>query len=143
MAVEKVREKEYFRDERIQVSIFMSIWNVHMNWFPVDGAVSYRKHHPGRYLVARLPKSSEENERCTTVIRMQDGKEILIRQIAGAVARRIITRGENDEQVTQGDELGFIRYGSRVDVLLPPDSKVYVQPGDQARGCLTQLARLI
>ena len=142
MVVEKVTEQEYFRDERIQVSIFMSVWNVHINWFPVSGTISYRKYHPGKYLVARLPKSSEENERSTTVVCMQDGTEILIRQIAGAVARRIISRGEKDQQVSQGEELGFIRYGSRVDVLLPPDAKVYVQPGDQASGCLTQIARL-
>jgi phosphatidylserine decarboxylase len=142
MVVEKVTEKEYFRDERIQVSVFMSIWDVHVNWFPVSGTIVYRKYHPGRYLVARLPKSSEENERSTTVVRMENGTEILIRQIAGAVARRIISRGEKDQQVSQGDELGFIRYGSRVDLLLPPDAKVYVQPGDRASGCLTQIARL-
>jgi len=140
MVVEKVTEKEYFNDERIQVSIFMSVWNVHINWFPVKGTIAYFKYHPGKYLLAKLPKSSEENERSTTVIRMDDGKEVLIRQIAGAVARRIISYGQQDQKVSQGDELGFIRYGSRVDVLLPTDVKLYVQPGDIVSGCLTQIA---
>ena len=143
MVVEKVTEKEYFNDERIQVSIFMSVWNVHINWFPVKGTVVYQKYHPGKYLLARLPKSSEENERSTTVIRTDSGEEILIRQIAGAVARRIISYGQKDQQVSQGDEFGFIRYGSRVDILLPLDVKLYVQPGDRAVGCLTQIASMI
>lgn len=136
----KAEEIEYFKDERIQVSIFMSVWDVHINWFPVDGEISYTKYHPGKYLVARLPKSSLENERNTVVIRMKNGREVLVRQIAGAVARRIAVYSREGQRVKQGHELGFIRYGSRVDLFLPPDTHIYVKNGDKVTGCLTRIA---
>ncbi len=142
VVVEKTYEEEYFKDRRIQVSVFMSVWNIHINWFPVAGLLSYYKYHPGKYLVARHPKSSTLNERNTAVIRTDEGKEILVRQIAGAVARRIISYAEKDKKVSAGDEMGFIRFGSRVDVFLPPDSKILVRPGQKVRGLHTTLAEL-
>jgi phosphatidylserine decarboxylase len=141
MVVEEILAGEYFTDKRIQVSIFMSVWNVHINWFPVSGEITWQKYYPGKYLVAWLPKSSEENERNTTVIRTMDGTEILIRQIAGTVARRIITYGKTGQSVKQGNEMGFIRYGSRVDLILPAHSWIFVRPGDLVTGGITHIAR--
>jgi phosphatidylserine decarboxylase len=143
MVVEETSVSEYFNDKRIQVSIFMSVWNVHINWFPVNGEIVWQKYYPGRYLVARLPKSSEENERNTTVIRTKDGAEILVRQIAGTVARRIITYGKTGQSVNQGEEMGFIRYGSRVDLILPLNSWIFIRPGDQVTGGITHIARYL
>ncbi|MCK4745688.1 MAG: phosphatidylserine decarboxylase family protein, partial [Bacteroidales bacterium] len=142
VVVEETLEEEYFKDNRIQLSIFMSVWNVHINWFPVAGHLSFSRYHPGKYLVARHPKSSTLNERNTTVIRTDDGKEILVRQIAGAVARRIISYAKEDRLVSAGDEMGFIRFGSRVDVFLPQDCKILVKPGQKVRGLNTPLAKL-
>jgi phosphatidylserine decarboxylase len=121
----------------------MSVWNVHINWFPVNGEIKWQKYYPGKYLVAWLPKSSEENERNSTVIRTNDGTEILVRQIAGTVARRIITYGKPGQSVNQGDEMGFIRYGSRVDLILPAHSWIFVRPGDQVTGGITHIARYL
>ncbi len=118
VVIEKTIEPEYFKDERIQVSIFMSARNVHINWFPVSGMIKYYFYHPGKHMVAFSPKSSLENERATTVIQTDSGKEILVRQIAGAVARRIVTYPKVGTPEVQGDELGFIKFGSRVDLLL-------------------------
>jgi phosphatidylserine decarboxylase len=143
LIVKETSVSEYFNDKRIQVSIFMSVWNVHINWFPVNGEIVWQKYFPGRYLVARLPKSSEENERNTTVIRTKDGAEILVRQIAGTVARRIITYGKTGQSVCQGEEMGFIRYGSRVDLILPLNSWVFIRPGDQVTGGITHIARYL
>ncbi|GAB4305159.1 MAG: phosphatidylserine decarboxylase family protein [Marinilabiliales bacterium] len=126
VVIEKVIEKEYFRDERIQVSIFMSPLNVHVNRYPVSGEIIYTKHHNGLYLVAWHPKSSEENERFTTVIKQKDGQEILVRQIAGIMARRIISYSQTGTVIRQGDEMGIIRFGSRVDVFLPLNYKLNV-----------------
>jgi len=126
VVIEKTIEPEYFKDERIQVSIFMSARNVHVNWFPVSGTVKYCNYHPGKHMVAFSPKSSLENERSTTVLQTPDGKEILVRQIAGAVARRIVTYPKVGETIIQGEEMGFIKFGSRVDLLLPPDTKIEV-----------------
>jgi phosphatidylserine decarboxylase len=121
--IEEVYESEYFKDKRILVSIFMSIHNVHINWYPISGEITYFEYHPGKYLIARLPKSSELNERTTTVI--SNGKqEIMVRQIAGYVARRIICYSKPGKMVKQSEELGFIKFGSRLDVFLPPDAKV-------------------
>lgn len=142
VVIEKVREEEYFKDERIQISIFMSPLNVHQNVFPVSGKVLYRKYHPGKYLVAWHPKSSTENERSTLVIGNKSGTEILVRQIAGAVARRIRTYAAPGQEVTAGEELGFIKFGSRVDVFLPLDSKIVCQVGDITKNKLTSLAEL-
>ncbi len=142
VVVEETSEGEYFGDRRIQVSIFMSVWNVHINWYPAGGSIVYYRYHPGKYLVARHPKSSVLNERNTVVIRTDEGKEILVRQIAGALARRIISYAGKGKKVNAGDQLGFIRFGSRVDVFLPPDSKILVSPGQEVRGLLTPLALL-
>ena len=122
--IEETEEKEYFKDKRLQVSIFMSPLNVHSNKYPVSGKVKYVKYHPGKYLVAWHPKSSELNERSTVVIETDGGKEILVRQIAGAVARRIVTYSKENQDVTQGDELGFIKFGSRVDIFLPLGTQI-------------------
>ena len=131
--IEETEEKEYFKDRRLQVSIFMSPLNVHSNRYPVSGKIKYVKYHPGSYIVAWHPKSSELNERSTIVIETSDGKEILIRQIAGAVARRIVTYAKENQYVTQGDELGFIKFGSRVDIFLPPGTEVEAPINQQVR----------
>ncbi|MBR9859935.1 phosphatidylserine decarboxylase family protein [bacterium] len=126
VVIEEVEEGEYFKDKRIQISIFMSPLNVHVNRNPAGGEVSYFKYHPGKYLVAWHPKSSTENERTTAVIKQEDGKEILFRQIAGAVARRIRWYIKPGDRVAKGDEMGFIKFGSRVDILLPVDAEIKV-----------------
>ncbi len=141
VAVDRTTENEYFKDERIQVSIFMSIWNVHINWYPVRGKLSYCQYHKGRYLIARHPKSSILNERNTLVITTAAGTEILIRQIAGTVARRIISYASTGKNVRLGDEMGFIRFGSRVDIFLPPGTEILVKPGQHVRGLITPLSK--
>lgn len=140
--VQETEETEYFGDTRIQVSIFMSIWDVHINWFPVPGTIVYNKYHPGRYLVARHPKSSKLNERSTSVVRAANGTEILVSQIAGFVARRIISYASVDKDTRPGDEIGFIRFGSRVDVFLPPGTRILVTPGQRVTGLATPIARI-
>jgi phosphatidylserine decarboxylase len=140
VVIEEVLEDEYFHDKRIQISIFMSVWDVHINWLPVPGTVVYKKYHPGKYLIARHPKSSTENERSTVVIKRPDGTEILVRQIAGFVARKISTYPETNQVVKQGDELGFIKFGSRVDLFLPLNSKVNVHLNETSVAKLTILA---
>jgi phosphatidylserine decarboxylase len=142
VVIEKTIEPEYFKDERIQVSIFMSARNVHINWFPVSGMIKYYFYHPGKHMVAFSPKSSLENERATTVIQTDSGKEILIRQIAGAVARRIVTYPKVGSPEVQGDELGFIKFGSRVDLLLPLDTKLEIELNQIVRGKQTIIGRL-
>lgn len=134
VVIEEAFENEYFHDKRIQVSIFMSPVNVHINRYPVSGKVKYIKYHPGKYLVAWHPKSSELNERSTIVVGDRDGREILVRQIAGAVARRIVTYAEEEQEVKQGEELGFIKFGSRVDLFLPLGTKIKVKIGDKVKG---------
>ncbi len=119
VALESTFEREYFQEERIQVSVFMSILDVHINYLPVNGEIIYSQYRKGRFLPAFIAKSSEENERCTSVIRMADGTEILIRQIAGTLARRVKTYFHKGDLVKQGEQLGFIRFGSRVDLFLP------------------------
>ena len=141
VVIEKTTESEYFKDERIQVSIFMSVWNVHINWYPVAGKQSYYQYHPGKYLLARHPKSSTENERNTLVTKTTGGSEILTRQIAGIVARRIISYATAGKSVKLGDEMGFIRFGSRVDIFLPVGTEILVQPGQTVRGLITPLAK--
>ena len=132
--IEKVFEKEYFKDDRIQVSIFMSPLNVHVTRYPISGLVKYSKYHPGEYLVAWHPKSSEKNERTTVVIENNTVGEILYRQIAGAVARRIVNYAKVDKNVTQGKDAGFIKFGSRVDLFLPVDSNLNVKINQSVRG---------
>jgi phosphatidylserine decarboxylase len=142
VVIERSIEPEYFKDERIQVSIFMSATNVHVNWFPVGGEIHYYFYHPGKHMVAFNPKSSLENERATTVIETNDKKKILIRQIAGAVARRIKCYPKVGEPVNQGEELGFIKFGSRVDLLLPVDTKIDIKLGQKVTGKRTVIGHL-
>ena len=126
VVIEETEEKEYFKDTRLQVSIFMSPFNMHSNRYPVSGHIKYVEYHPGNKMVAWHPKSSELNERSTVVIETIRGTEILIRQIAGAVARRIVTYAKENQDVRQGDELGFIKFGSRVDIFLPVGTEIEI-----------------
>ncbi len=142
VAIEKVKDPEYFDEERIQVSIFMSPLNVHIQWYPIDGNVVYSKYHEGKYLVAWHPKSSTENERTTTVVKHHSGKELLFRQIAGAVARRIISYAKEGDKAIKGSEYGFIKFGSRVDLLFPLGSEVLVDINQKVCGAETVIARL-
>lgn len=142
VVIEDVEEKEYFGKKRRQVSIFMSPVNVHVTRYPVSGTVTYSKYHPGKYLVAWHPKSSTDNERTTVVVHTPKFGEILYRQIAGALARRIINYAEEGEQVVQGQDAGFIKFGSRVDLLLPLDSKICVGLNQKVIGAKTCIAML-
>lgn len=143
VVTEKVSDNEYFEGrEMMQISIFMSVTNVHINWFPVGGIVKYFKYHPGRFMVAWHPKSSTENERTTTVVETDKGHEILFRQVAGVVARRIVSYANVGKRVLQNDSCGFIKFGSRIDLLIPLDSEVLVEIGDPVVGTQTPLARL-
>ena len=142
VALEEVYEGEILHRNVIQVSVFMTIFNVHANWVPVAGEVTFVKHHSGRFLAANLPKSSTDNERSTIVIKTPQGEDILVRQIAGAVARRIVTYVEPGEQVGLDDFIGFIKFGSRVDIYLPLDTKILVKLGDKTWGGETQIAQL-
>ncbi|MEM6686346.1 MAG: phosphatidylserine decarboxylase family protein [Bacteroidota bacterium] len=134
VVIEEVFEKEYFNDKRLQVSIFMSPINVHVTRYAIGGTVKYSKYHPGKYLVAWHPKSSEENERTTIVVENDTYGPILYRQIAGALARRIINYAEEGEQAEQGEDAGFIKFGSRVDLFLPLDTKLNVQLNQTVKG---------
>ena len=142
VVIEEVDENEYFHDRRLMISIFMSITNVHANWFPVEGIVKKVVHHNGNFHKAWLPKASTENERSTVVIETPDGKEVLVRQIAGAVARRIVTYAREDEECYFDEHMGFIKFGSRVDVYLPTDSEVLVHMGQATVGNQTIIAKL-
>lgn len=140
VAVERVYEGEWLKSEALMVSVFMSPLNVHANWFPVDGTVEYVAHHRGRFLSAYLPKASSENERSTIGITMNNGRRIVVRQIAGAMARRIVTYASPGEKSDIGEHLGFIKFGSRVDIYLPVDARVLLKIGDLTSGGLTPLA---
>jgi phosphatidylserine decarboxylase len=142
VAIEKVFEKEFFRDERIQISIFMSFFNAHSNWIPVTGKIIHFSHVDGNFHAAFLPKSSHENEHTNVLIKTPDHGTILTKQIAGAVARRIISYVKKGDEVQIGAPLGFIKLGSRMDIFLPPDSEVLVNPGEEVRANITFLARL-
>ncbi|MBL7110748.1 MAG: phosphatidylserine decarboxylase family protein [Bacteroidales bacterium] len=142
VVVETVEENEFLKEKCIQVSIFMSIWNVHINWFPISGNIVDYQYHPGRYLVARHPKSSTKNERNSILIDHPDHGRVLVRQIAGAVARRIVCYAKQDRKITQGEELGFIRFGSRVDVFLPLRFNTLVCQGDTVKGRISPIAQL-
>ncbi|PKP51641.1 MAG: phosphatidylserine decarboxylase family protein [Bacteroidetes bacterium HGW-Bacteroidetes-1] len=137
---EEVFESEYFRDKRMQISVFMSPFNVHVNWFPMNGKVVYTKYHPGKFLIANHPKSSLENERNTIVIKDESGREVLVRQVAGMMARRIICFSKSGDIAKIGEEFGLIRFGSRVDFYLPLDAEVKVKIGDKVKGITTVLA---
>lgn len=142
VVIEEVEPDEYFKDKRIQVSVFMSPFNVHVNRNPVSGIVKYFKYHPGKYLVAWHPKSSTENERTTTVIETTDKKEVLFKQIAGALAKRIVWYVKEGQQVKQTNEMGFIKFGSRVDLLLPLNAKIKVELNQKVKGGQTILAEI-
>lgn len=142
VAIEEVMEKEYFGDKRLQISIFMSVFNVHANWFPVNGTVKHVSHQNGRFMAAYLPKSSTENERSTVVITTKKGVDVLARQIAGALARRIVTYAKEGEKCHVDEQLGFIKFGSRVDVFLPIGTEVLVEMDQKVTGNQTPIARL-
>jgi phosphatidylserine decarboxylase len=142
VVIEETFEKEYFNDIRLQVSIFMSPFNVHSNRYPVSGRIKYVRYHRGNYMVAWHPKSSELNERSSIVIETQDGTEVLVRQIAGAVARRIVTYARENQDVLQGDELGFIKFGSRVDVFLPVGTEIEVPILQQVKANKSIIAKI-
>lgn len=142
VVIEQVYEEEYLKEERIQVSIFMSPLNVHVNRSPIKGEVSYFKYHPGKYLVAWHPKSSTLNERTTIGYKVKSGVELIMRQIAGAVARRIAFYPPVGKEVTQGEEVGFIRFGSRVDLFLPINTELKVKIGDITEGGVSEIGVL-
>ena len=142
VALEETFEDEYLHQRVIQVSVFMTVFNVHANWFPVDGEVVRSKHHSGRCRAAYLPKASTENERSTIVIKAKNGQEILVRQIAGAIARRIVTYAEPGNEANIEDHMGFIKFGSRIDIYLPLDAEILVKLGDKTTGGITPVARL-
>jgi phosphatidylserine decarboxylase len=142
VVIEEVEETEYFKDKRIQISIFMSPLNVHANFNPISGLMKYVKYHKGLFLVAWHPKSSTDNERTTFVIEHEGGKEVLFRQIAGAVARRICYYVQPGDKVKAAEEFGFIKFGSRIDLLLPLDTKIDVKIGDVVKGRITKIGEL-
>lgn len=142
VAIEEIDEQEYFKDKRLQISIFMSPLNVHVNRYPISGNVKYAKYHPGAYLVAWHPKSSLLNERTSVVVESEEGTPVMYKQIAGALARRIVMYAKEGTKVLQGTDSGFIKFGSRVDVILPLDANVLVKVGDKARGGEQILAEL-
>ena len=142
VAIEEVEEKEYFHDKRIQVSVFMSAYDVHVNWFPINGVVSYVKYHPGKKLFAINPKSSELNERNSVAVKDEKGREVLFRQVAGVMARRIVCNIKEGDKAEVGKEFGMIKFGSRVDFFLPIDADIQVEMGDDITGQVTVLAYL-
>lgn len=142
VVVENTFEHEYLKQEMLQISIFMSITNIHMNWSPVGGIIEYFKYHPGRYLLAWLPKSSDDNEHTTTVIKLGSGHKVLFKQIAGFLARRIVSYYERGDVIKQNEVFGFIKFGSRMDIMLPADSEILVEIGDSVVGTQTPIARL-
>jgi len=140
VVIEEVQESEYFKDKRIQVSVFMSPINVHVTRYPIGGKVAFSKYHPGKFLVAWHPKASEENERTTVVVENNSFGKVLYRQIAGALAKRIVNYAKADDVVTQGSDSGFIKFGSRVDVFLPLDAKVKVTLNQKVKGGVSVIA---
>ncbi|MBW2961747.1 phosphatidylserine decarboxylase family protein [Mesonia aestuariivivens] len=142
VVIEEVFEKEYFKEKRLQVSVFMSPINVHVTRHPINGRVVFSKYHPGKFLVAWHPKSSEENERTTVVVKNDIIGEVLYRQIAGAMAKRIVNYAKEGDNVVQGNDSGFIKFGSRVDVFLPIDTKLDIQLNQKVKGGLTVIAKV-
>jgi phosphatidylserine decarboxylase len=142
VVIEETEEGEYFKDKRLQVSIFMSPVNVHSNRYPIAGLVKFVKYHPGKFLAAWEPKSSTENERTTVVVEHSNGKQVLFRQIAGALARRIVIYAKEGDKAVQGEEFGFIKFGSRVDVFLPVGTKINVKIGDKVKGTQSIIAEI-
>ncbi len=142
VALEQTVEPEYIKGPALQLSVFMTIFNVHANWFPVNGEVLDVRHFPGRFMSAYLPKSSTDNEHSSVLIRSCDGRLVVVNQVAGAVARRIVTYAEPGEECTIEEHMGFIKFGSRVDIFLPLDTEVLVKIGDKTTGGITPVARL-
>jgi len=143
VTIEEVEEPEFLNAKAIQISIFMSVWNVHINWFPFNGVMKKYVYHPGKFLMARHPKSSELNERTSLLLETEDGKPVVVRQIAGIVARRIESYVTDDNsQMKAGQEMGFIKFGSRVDLFLPLDSEIKVKIGQNVRGLVSEIAQL-
>lgn len=140
--IEKVLETEYLNIECLKISIFMSMLNIHVNRYPIGGKILYTKYHHGKYFIASLPKASELNEHHTTVIEKYNGTVIMIKQIAGTIARRVVCYAKKDEQVNQGDDIGFIKFGSRVDVFLPLNAEILVTLNEKVKGNKTTIARL-
>ena len=140
VVIEEVEETEFFNEKRLQVSVFMSPVNVHINRYPITGKLKYYKYHPGLFLVAWHPKSSTENERTTAVVEDSKGRSILFRQVAGALARRIVFYGKENQNVEQNEECGFIKFGSRVDLYLPLDAKICVKLDQKVKGGITTIA---
>ena len=141
VVIEEVEETEFFNEKRLQVSVFMSPVNVHINRYPISGNLKYYKYHPGLFLVAWHPKSSTENERTTAVVEDNNGRTVLFRQIAGALARRIVFNDQEGKTVEQNEECGFIKFGSRVDLLLPLDVKLNVKLNEKVKGGITTIAK--
>lgn len=142
VVIEEVFEKEYFKDQRLMVSVFMSPINVHVTRHPIGGVVKYSQYHPGKYLVAWHPKASEENERTTVVVENEVAGEVLYRQIAGALAKRIVNYAKEGEEVVQGSDSGFIKFGSRVDVFLPLGTEVEVKLNQKVKGGISLIAKI-
>ena len=142
VVIEEVQESEYFKDKRLQVSVFMSPINVHVTRYPIGGKVLFSKYHPGKYLVAWHPKSSEKNERTTVVVENSKFGKVLYRQIAGFLARRIVNYAKKDQNVVQGNDAGFIKFGSRVDLFLPLGTKLDIKLNQKVRGGETVIAKL-
>ena len=143
VVIERTEESEYYKDKRIQVSIFMSPINVHPNWYPMSGKIKFLRYHKGKYLVAWHPKASTENERSTIVVEKDSNKTILLRQIAGALAKRIVYYPRENDLVKQGAEMGFIKFGSRVDIYLPLTAKINVELNQKTKGGVTVIAELV
>ena len=142
VVIEEVMENEFFHEKRLQVSIFMSVFNVHINWIPIGGEITHSSHQRGRFMAAYLPKSSIENERSSIIIKTESGCEILVRQIAGALAKRIVTYPKEKQSCRINQQLGFIKFGSRVDLYLPLDTEILVAPDAKVYGNRTPIARL-
>lgn len=140
--VKETEEKEFLHSRCIQVSVFMSLWSVHVNYYPAGGRILYSRHHQGNYFVAWHPKSSDRNERTSVGMRLDCGKDILVRQIAGYVARRIVCYAKEGNVVAAGEQMGFIKFGSRVDFFLPLGSEILVKEGDKVRACQTAIAKI-
>ncbi|TCO10574.1 phosphatidylserine decarboxylase family protein [Natronoflexus pectinivorans] len=142
VVVEETEENEIIKGKAIQVSIFMNVFNVHINWFPINGKIKTAVHHSGRFMSAYLPKASTENERTTVAIEHENGSTLVVRQIAGAIARRIVCYAKSENTIKQGDQMGFIKFGSRVDIYLPPGTRIDVRPGQKVVGKQTILGWL-
>ena len=140
VVIEEVNETEYFNEERLMISVFMSPMNVHVNWYPFSGIIKYAKYHPGRYFIAYNPKSSEHNERTSVVLEKDEKRDVLIRQVAGVMARRVVCYSKKDDKVKQAEEMGMIKFGSRIDFFLPLGTKINVKLGEKVRAQETVIA---